>query len=183
MIHGFAWALEIPPEVLTLSFRSNYSASKAAENNLDVYLFKTRYNFGAQFCAPIYRDWLISEALRGAINAPRLLAAWRDRSDLVAYSAWTSSTWSGNIKPSVDPVKQVNGYALAIEQGFMTRARACREVSGMKFTQVARQLRKEHSLLAEANEHSPVLKTQPAPEFVEPEEDDEEEKDDDSLVN
>lgn len=165
LVQGFAWALEIPPEVLRLSFSSNYSASKAAENNLSVYLFTVRNSWGAQFCSPIYVDWLLSETLRSRIQAPGLLKAWRSRlADYIDFGAWTLAEWSGNIKPSVDPVKQVEGYKRAMAEGLMTRDRACREHSGMKFTRVARQLKRENEALAEANK--PMAP--PAPEIVAP---------------
>lgn len=173
---GLAWALEIPPEVLRLSFSSNYSASKAAENNLDVYLFTVRSGWSRQMCHPVYEDWLIGETLRGQVSAPGLLDAWRDVDDYVRFAAWVSSEWSGNIKPSVDPVKQVEGYKRAIAEGLTTRARACREFSGMKFAKVAEQLKRENELLAEANKS--LAPPAPAPTSEQMPEDDAEDQDD-----
>lgn len=152
IVQGMAWALEIPPEILRLSFNSNYSASKAAENNFSVYLTKTRSWFGEQFCAPIFVEWLLSETLAGNIKAPGLLESWRDPAAYVTFGSWTASDWSGHVKPSVDPVKAQSGYDLMLAAGTITRDRVSRETSGMKFSRAVRQLRRENEALARALE-------------------------------
>jgi lambda family phage portal protein len=160
IIQGIAWSLEIPPEVLRLSFSSNYSASKAAENNFSVYLFKARTLFGEQFCQPIYVEWLLSEALAGNIMAQGLLDSWRDAGAYVTFGAWTLADWSGNVKPSVDPVKQVNAYMLAMSRGLIDPATACREFSGQKLSRNMRSIKKYYAALKDAG----VPDVQPKPE-------------------
>lgn len=169
---GVAWAYEIPPEILRLSFSSNYSASKAAENNFAVYLFKTRTFFGEQFCQPIYVEWLLSECLAGNVQAPGLIESWRDPKAYVTFGAWTLSDWSGNVKPSVDPVKQVNAYDRAIMRGLIDPATACREFSGQKLSRNLRALTKYMAALKEAG----VPNVMPEPVQADP---NEEESDDD----
>jgi capsid protein len=161
MVQGIAYSLEIPPEVLRLSFSSNYSASKAAENNFSVYLFKTREGWGEEFCQPVYSEWLLSETLAGNVDAAGLLDSWRDRSAYVTFGAWTASDWSGHVKPSVDPVKTVNALDAAVAAGYTTRGRACREFSGLKFSRVVRDLKTENEMLVEANK--PLLELEPKP--------------------
>lgn len=151
IIQGIAWAHEMPPEILILSFNSNYSASQAAINEFKMYLNKVRQEFGENFCQPIYTEWLLAETLAGRIRADGFVEAWRDWSKFDVFGAWISSDWTGQIKPSVDVLKMVNGYAEAIKQGFITRDRASRETFGTKFSKNAPKIKRENELMAAAN--------------------------------
>ncbi len=151
IICGIAWALELPPEILKLSFSSNYSASQAAINELKVYLYKTRTKFGDDVCTPIYKEWLISEVLNQRIIANGLLEAWRDPKQYDTWGAWTSCDWNGAVKPAVDASKLVKGYQAMLEAGLITRDRAARELTGMKFSKIAKLLKRENVLLVDAN--------------------------------
>jgi lambda family phage portal protein len=151
IIHAVAWGNGIPPEILMLSFDSNYSASQAAINEYKLYLNPVRTWFGSSFCAPIYQEWLLSEVLDRRIDAPRLLESWRDGKLYDVHAAWTSCDWAGNIKPAVDLSKLVGGYVIMIEQGIMTRGRAAREINGSKYSKNIEQLLLENKQLAEAN--------------------------------
>ena len=150
VLASIAWANETPPEILLLAFSNNYSASQAAINEFKIYLNKIRTNFGESFCDPIYSEWLIAEALAGRIDAPGLIAAWRDRTQWAEFSAWICADWAGHIKPSTDIFKQARGYKLLIEEGLITRDRAARELTGTKFSQNAKKLRRENEALAAA---------------------------------
>lgn len=150
IVCAMAWALEIPPEILRLSFSSNYSASQAAINEFKLYLNPVRSAWGDDFCQPIYVEWLMSEVLAGRIVAAGLLEAWRDPMRFDELAAWTAADWSGAIKPSVDLVKQANGYELLCEQGFISRDRAARETTGTKFSKNVKKLARENEALARA---------------------------------
>lgn len=163
MIQSVAWACEIPPEILRLSFTNNYSASQAAINEFKTYLNKIRTDFGRGFCVPIYHDWLISEVLNGKIEADGLLEAWRDPSQYDVLGAWFSCDWSGNIKPAVDLTKLTTGYEALIRLGLITRDRASRELTGTKFSKNVRKLKRENEQLAEANRVLVELEQPPAP--------------------
>lgn len=152
IVQAIAWALEIPPEILTLSFNSNYSASQAAINEFKMYLNKVRTDFGDAFCQPIYVEWLLAETTSKKITAAGLLEAWRDFAQYDIFAAWISSDWSGQIKPAVDLSKLVAGYKAAIEEGFISRDRAARELFGTKYSKNVQKLKRENPQLAEANE-------------------------------
>lgn len=151
IIQAIAWANEIPPEILILSFNSNYSASQAAINEFKMYLNRVRTDFGDNFCQPIYTEWLLAEVIAGRVQAEGLIEAWRDWSRFDIFAAWTSSDWSGQIKPAVDLSKLVAGYTLAIKEGFITRDRAARETFGTKYTKNAAKLLRENKQWAEFN--------------------------------
>jgi lambda family phage portal protein len=151
ILRGVAWANEVPPEILELSFKSNYSASQAAINELKMYLNRVRTDWGSSFCQPIYEDWLLSEVLARKILAPGLLEAWRDPKQYDTHASWMTTDWAGHIKPAVDITKLAKGYELLIAMGLITRDRASRELTGTKYSKNVQKLRRENELLAEAN--------------------------------
>lgn len=151
IIMGLAWALEIPPEILLLSFNKNYSASQAAINEFKMYLEKEREKFGAEYCDFLYQDWFLSMVLLGKIEAGTYVQDYMSATRWDAARAWTMADWSGHMKPSTDMLKAVNGYARGIEEGLITRSRVSRELYGMKYSRVYKQLAKENAQWAEAN--------------------------------
>lgn len=150
VINAIAWANEIPPEVLTLAFQNNYSASRGAVNEFKIYLEKERARDGEEFNNPIYIDWLISEAFNGDNIAPGLMEAWRDPAKWDIFGAWTLAEWSGAIKPNVDLLKEVRAYQELVAEGWLTRDRAARELTGAKFSKNVQQLGGENAQLVAA---------------------------------
>jgi len=150
IIAGVAWANEIPPSVLILSFSSNYAASQGEKNEFKMYLDRSRSERAEELDEPIYQTWLLSEVLMGKVPAPGLLEARRDPSKYDIVGSWIASDWSGAIKPNADLKKEVAGYKGLIDEGLITRSRASRELTGMKFSQTAKQLKEENIALAEA---------------------------------
>jgi lambda family phage portal protein len=150
IVHAIAWCFEIPPEILTLEFSSNYSASKAAINEFAMYLNRMRADFGTSFCQPIFVEWLLAEVTAKRITAAGLLEAWRDPAQYDVFAAWISSSWSGQIKPSVDPVKEAAGNAARLELGATTYDQVSRESSGSKFTKNIKQQAREIQMLVKA---------------------------------
>lgn len=162
ILAGVAFANGIPPEIYRLFFSDNYSASQAAINEFKMVLNKERARFGERFCAPIYKEWLLSEVLARRISAQGLLESWRDPLKHDVYAAWTQSDWSGHIKPAVDLSKLVRGYSEEIREGLITRGRACRELTGMRYSKVIQQLKRENEQWAEATAPVSALEN-PAP--------------------
>jgi capsid protein len=152
IVNGIAWALELPGEILTLSFQNNYSASQAAINEFKIYLNRVRYQFGEEFCHRVYVEWLLSEVLQGGIEANGLLEAWRDPRRADIFGAWTLAEWCGHIKPSTDVLKQARGYKMMLDMGLITRERAARELVGGDFRKTAKRLKIENEQLVEALE-------------------------------
>ena len=150
IIQAVAWANEVPPEILTLAFSNNYSASQAAINEFKIYLNKIWCDFGETFCTPIYIEWLVSETLLQKIQAPGLLESWRQLSQYDVFGAWTAVDWYGSIKPSTDMLKQGKGSELLVKNGWSTNAREARVTTGTKFSKNVKRLKSENALLAEA---------------------------------
>lgn len=152
VIQALAWVCEIPPEILRLAFTDNYSASQAAINEFKMYLNSFRTSFGEEFCQPIYIEWFIGEVLNRRIVADGFLEAWRNPRLYDIYNAWICTDWSGAIKPSTDILKQAKGYIAMVAEGWITNARAARELTGTKYSKNIAQLRRENEAKAYALE-------------------------------
>jgi capsid protein len=158
VLQAVAWGNGVPPEIYKLGFSNNYSASQAAINEYKMELNKLRTTFGESFCSPLYEEWLLAQTLTGKISAQGLLDSWRDVKQYDVYGAWVACDWAGQIKPAVDLSKLVSGYKEMVAEGFITRDRASRELTGMKHSKVVQLLKRENEELAEANEPIAELK-------------------------
>jgi len=152
IISSFAWANEVSPGILMLAFDRSYSASQAEQTEFNNYLNKARAGEADDFLNPIYKDVLISLTLRGDVDAPGLLEAWRDPRQFVTLGAWLGAAWTGMIKPSVNLLKDVMAHVLMVENGFETRDYASKQVSGKPFDKNYKRLKTENEQLADANE-------------------------------
>lgn len=150
IINGIAWANEIPPEILTLSFNANYSASQAALNEFKAYLNLIWGTWGEAFCQPIYVEWLVSETLLRNITAPGLIEAWRNPRAYEVFGAWVRSAWYGSVKPTTDPLKQVKASGMLVAQGWSNNAREARHLTGTTFRQNIKRLKRENKMKVEA---------------------------------
>ncbi|HKY40796.1 MAG TPA: phage portal protein [Polyangiaceae bacterium] len=158
IVCAMAWALEVPPEILRLTFSSNYSASQAAIGEFKLFLNPTRTRFGEEFCAPIYEEWLLSQVFMNRVPAEGLLKAFRSLDQDDIYGAWIANDWSGHVKPTIDPVKTTRAYTEQAENGFIDRDRASREINGTNFDKNVKYLKRQNIKLAEAMR--PLLEVQ-----------------------
>ena len=161
IISAISWCYGIPPEIIKLAFTNNYSASQAALNEFKIWLNFRRKIMGDDFCAPIYEEWCISEALNGTFNAPGFIQAWRDGSRFYEYTAWIQSDWIGAIKPTTDILKHVKGYKMAIAEGLRTRDQATKELTGRKYSKTVKKLFQENKALAKANQPFMIETSEP----------------------
>jgi len=153
IIQAVAWANEIPPEILRLAFSHNYSASQAANNEFNLYLYLARHNVAVSVCQPIYKEWLLSESLLQKFqHSQSILDAWLATDAYDLWGAWTKTDWAGQIKPAADILKVTNAHVVMCDNGFELRSRAARELTGMKYARFVKKLRRENELLAEAME-------------------------------
>ena len=150
VINAVAWANEVPPEILTLAFSNNYSASQAAINEFKIYLNRKWKEWGETFCSPIYVEWMVSETLLGKINPEGFLDSWNDPTKYDIFGAWVSVDWYGSIKPSTDTLKQARGAQIMCQEGWSTNAREARQISGTKFSKNINRLTQENAQKAAA---------------------------------
>jgi lambda family phage portal protein len=150
IIQTIAWANEVPPEILQLSFSHNYSASQAATNEFKIFLNMERTRSGDVQCQLVYEQWLVSAVAVGMVQAEGLLEAWHNPKMWATWGAWVLSDWSGAIKPSVDILKQSKGYKHMVDECWTTNERTSRELTGTKFRKNVTRVRRENELKAEA---------------------------------
>lgn len=137
-------ALEIPPELLMMSFGASYSASRASL--LEAWkAFKMRRTwFGNDFCQEIYVLWLSDAVASGRIVLPGFF------NDPLIMKAYSKAEWHGPAQGQLDPVKEATGAKLRVASGFSTRERESIEMNGSDFDDNIKQVARENILLAEA---------------------------------
>ena len=159
--------LEIPADLLMMSFNSSYSASRAALLEAWKGFRMRREWLTDDFCRPVYEIWLTEAVARGRISAPGFLT------DPVIRQAYLGSEWIGPSQGQLDPTKEVAAAVTAIENGLSTREAEAVKLNGSQFTTNVDKLAVENEQLRAAN--GGKLATDPAPEPP-PDEDGEEEE-------
>ena len=133
-------ALEIPVEILTKSFNSNYSASRAALLEFFKAVKMKRTWLINDFCKPVYELWLSEAIATGRIKAPGFFL------DPAIKKAWCGCIWNGPTQGQIDPVKEVTAAQKRVELGISTRETEAIEI-GNDFTINATQLERENEIM------------------------------------
>lgn len=151
-------ALEIPADLLLMSFNSSYSASRAALLEAWKAFRMRREWLTKDFCRPVYEIWLTEAVARGRIVAPGFLT------DPLIRQAYLASEWIGPSQGQLDPVKEVTAAVLAIENGLSTRQAEAIKLNGSEYANNVDKLALENARLRAANgeENEPVQKIQSA---------------------
>jgi capsid protein len=160
--------LEIPADLLLMSFNSSYSASRAALLEAWKGFRMRREWLTDDFCKPVYEIWLTEAVARGRISAPGFLT------DPIIRQAYLGSEWIGPSQGQLDPTKEVSAAISAIENGLSTREAEAVKLNGSQYSTNVDKLAVENEQLRAANGgNQPAA----APAVLEPppEEDDEEE--------
>ena len=161
-------ALEIPKDLLLKAFNASYSASRAALLEAWKAFQMRRRWFVEDFCRPVYEIWLSEAIARGRISAPGFFADPRIR------RAYTGCEWIGPSQGMLDPTKEIEAEAKAIENGFSTHEQSTIRLNGGSWQDNIVQLAIEAQLKKDAglSEPSPVPTTEePDKEEKEDEED------------
>ena len=163
-------SLEIPADLLMMSFSSSYSASRAAL--LEAWKgFRMRRDWLTDdFCRPVYEIWLTEAVATGRISAPGFLT------DPIIRQAYLGSEWVGPSQGQLDPTKEVAAAVTAIENGLSTREAEAVKLNGSQFQTNAEKLVAENELLKKANGGTLPGKTAQEPPPNEDGEDEEQEE-------
>lgn len=138
-------ALEIPADLLTMSFNSSYSASRAALLEAWKGFRMRREWLTDDFCRPAYEIWMTEAVARGRISAPGFLT------DPAIRQAYLGSEWIGPSQGQLDPTKEVTAAVSAIENGLSTREAEAIKLNGSEYAANADKLAVENKLLRKAN--------------------------------
>lgn len=136
-------ALEIPYEVLLKHFTSSYSASRGAL--LEAWkMYKMRRKWLiADFCQPIYEEWLAEAVAKGRIYAPGFF------DDPIIRKAYCGAEWIGPSQGQIDPLKEVNAAIRRVEAGFSTRTQETIELGNGDFVRNHHERVREEKLRKE----------------------------------
>ena len=136
--------LEVPADLLMMSFNANYSASRAAL--LEAWkAFRMRREWLADdFCRPVFELWLTEAVARGRISAPGFLT------DPIIRQAYLRSEWIGPSQGQLDPVKEVQASTMAIAAGLSTGEAEATKLNGSDFRSNVDRLAVENELLKKA---------------------------------
>lgn len=137
--------LEIPADLLMMSFNSSYSASRAALLEAWKGFRMRREWLTDDFCRPVYEIWLTEAVARGRISAPGFLT------DPIIRQAYLGSEWIGPSQGQLDPVKEVRAAAIAIENGLSTREAEAVKLNGSQASANMDKLAVENEQLRRAN--------------------------------
>lgn len=138
-------ALEIPADLLLMSFNSSYSASRAALLEAWKSFRMRREWLTKDFCKPVYEIWLTEAVARGRIIAPGFLT------DPLIRQAYLASDWIGPSQGQLDPTKEVSAAVTAIENGLSTRQAEAIKLNGSEFAANVDKLALENAKLRAAN--------------------------------
>lgn len=134
-------ALDIPVEVLKMTFGQNFSASRASLILYWETVEDWRAKTVSQFLQPVYNAWFDEEVQSGRIKAP----GYGDSPALTA--AWTTTDWIGNSVPSIDPTKEAEADNIRLQQGATTHERIAMKYNGSDFRDNVERLKKENEML------------------------------------
>ena len=138
-------ALEIPADLLIMSFNSSYSASRAALLEAWKAFRMRREWLTKSFCRPVFEVWMTEAVARGRIVAPGFLT------DPLIRQAYLQSEWIGPSQGQLDPTKEVQAAQMAVENGFSTREAEAIRLNGSEYASNVDKLRSENERLREAN--------------------------------
>ena len=138
-------ALEIPADLLIMSFNSSYSASRAALLEAWKAFRMRREWLTKSFCRPVYEIWMTEAVARGRISAPGFLT------DPLIRQAYLQSEWIGPSQGQLDPTKEVAAAVTAIENGLTTREAEAIRLNGSEYAANVDKLTLENERLRKAN--------------------------------
>ncbi len=145
VIKQIGCALEIPFEVILKCFSNNYSASRGALLEFWKTVNMYRGWLAADFCQPIFEEWMYEAVAKGRIKAPGFF------SDPLIRKAYCSAEWNGPSAGQLDPKKEVEAAEMRVQGGFSTRDRETTELTGGDFHKNMKQRKREERLLQEVN--------------------------------
>ena len=137
-------ALEIPADLLLMSFNSSYSASRAALLEAWKGFRMRREWLTDDFCKPVYEIWLTEAVARGRITAPGFLT------DPAIRQAYLKSEWIGPSQGQLDPTKEEAAAISAIDNGLSTREAEAIKLNGSEYASNVEKLSAENKKLRAA---------------------------------
>lgn len=112
---------DIPPEVASQKYNSNYSASRAAINSFGYIISTKRDNFSNQFYIPFYSLWLEYQILTNKIKAPGYI---ENSNNFMVTESFSQCRFVGKNMPHIDPLKEAKAVELMLQLKLISREQA-----------------------------------------------------------
>lgn len=144
-------ALEIPYELLLKNFNASYSASRAALLEAWKSFRMYREWLAADFCQPIYEEWLTEAVAKDRIEAPGFFG------DPLTKKAYCGAEWNGPAQGLLNPTQEVAAAQKRVENGFSTRSKEAKEMNGTDYYKNISQLKQEEELIQEIRKEIPKV--------------------------
>lgn len=154
-----AAAIEVPLEVLLLSFTASYSASRGALEVFYLTVRKRRGWLASHWCTPVYRAWLFEQVAKGRYRMPGYLT------NPTIRERWSNVRFRGDGKISLDPAREAKALEVQEAHGWSTGAEITAELNGGDYDANVRRRGGEHKRFVEAGLPIPNAKgggTEPA---------------------
>lgn len=140
MLRQIGVALGLPLELLIKHFTASYSASRAALEIAWQTFRRERQWLVRNFCQPYY-EWVIEEAiLMGRLEAPGFF------DDPAIRRAWLNTEWFGQVKISLDPLKDAKADEQDLTNLTKTRQQIVQERTGGNIEDKMEQLSRERQM-------------------------------------
>ena len=138
---------EQPPETVRKQYTSSYSASRQANNDLELYLKYRAYKNSKDFMQEIYSEFIIQAVLNHYIVLPGFQGVVFDPAKWMQRDAWLHCEWTGMSRPSVDMNREATATKQLLDLGVMTFDQAARKFAGMSFKAVMYERAKEKRIM------------------------------------
>lgn len=147
ILSALAWTHGIPPEILVLKFSSNYSASRQANNEFEIYLTRQNKTNSDAFCKNVYQCYITQCVLIGQLKAPGFIIAYSSIDKWRTVSAWLSCAWIGLNRPAIDRDSEISASQKGLDNGLTTFDIESRRTCGLSFIQVMQTQKSERDLM------------------------------------
>lgn len=141
-------ATGIPYELLTMTFNSSYSASRAAMNVATAFFKVRREWLVNDFCKPVYAAFMDEAVARGLIYAP---GYWEHPQ---ARRAYQKADWHGSAYPQINQVEEIKAAIERAKYGVSTWPEITSELTGGDWRQNIAQMGRD---LSYAGQHGVSL--------------------------
>lgn len=142
VIEGMGARATLPKEVLLSSFKSSYSAARAALEEANKRFLISRKILEMKFCQPVYEEFILELIKNGDIECPRF---FEDESIRYAFS---KAIWIGPNKTSLDPMKDARAAELQLKNRTVTRSMIALS-QGIDFDDLIEELEYEEKVIKE----------------------------------
>lgn len=116
VIEGMGARATVPKEVLMSSFKSSYSAARAALEEANKRFVVARKILETKFCQPVYEEFILELIKNGDIECPGYF-----EDEAIRY-AFSKAIWIGPNKTSLDPVKDARAAEIQLKNKMITRS-------------------------------------------------------------